>query len=48
MNKDCVRLTTYFGERDRLGSRFLADAFVEIYARPRLRPAFVMRGVEGF
>jgi hypothetical protein len=25
-----VKLTTYFGERDRLGHRFLVDAYVEI------------------
>jgi PII-like signaling protein len=48
MNEDCLKLTTYFGERDRLGSRFLADALVEIYARHRLQASLVMRGVEGF
>ena len=48
MNEDCLKLTTYFGERDRLGSRFLADAFVDIYARHRLQTSLVMRGVEGF
>jgi PII-like signaling protein len=48
MDEDCLKLTTYFGERDRLGSRFLADAFVEIYARHRLQTSLVMRGVEGF
>jgi PII-like signaling protein len=31
-----------------LGSRFLADAFVEVYARHRLQTSLVMRGVEGF
>jgi PII-like signaling protein len=48
VNEDCLKLTTYFGERDRLGSRFLADAFVDIYARHRLQTSLVMRGVEGF
>jgi PII-like signaling protein len=48
VNEDCLKLTAYFGERDGLGSRFLADAFVEIYARHRLRTSLVMRGVEGF
>jgi PII-like signaling protein len=48
VNEDGLKLTTYFGERDRLGSRFLADAFVEIYARHRLQISLVMRGVEGF
>ena len=39
MNEDCLKLTTYFGERDRAGDRFLADALLDIYARHRLQPA---------
>jgi PII-like signaling protein len=45
---DALKLTTYFGERDRAGERFLADALVDLYARHRLRTSLVMRGVEGF
>ena len=45
---DCLKLTTYFGERDRAGDIFLADAFTEIYARHGLRTSLVMRGVAGF
>lgn len=48
VNEDCVKLTTYFGERDRVGPGFLADAFIDIYARHRLQTSLVMRGVEGF
>ena len=48
MNEDCLKLTTYFGERDRVGRGFLADAFSEIYARHELEISLVMRGVEGF
>ena len=48
MNEDCLKLTTYFGERDRAGGRFLADAFVDVYARHELQTSLVMRGVEGF
>jgi PII-like signaling protein len=48
MNLDCLKLTTYFGERDRVGGRFLADAFIDIYARHELQTSLVMRGVEGF
>jgi PII-like signaling protein len=43
-----LKLTTYFGERDRGGGAFLADALVDLYARHRLRASVVMRGVEGF
>src|SRR4051812_37521064 len=45
---DCLKLTTYFGERDRAGGGFLADALVELYARHGLQASLVMRGVEGF
>jgi PII-like signaling protein len=45
---DCLKLTTYFGERDRVGGRFVADALSEIYARHALQTSLVMRGSEGF
>jgi PII-like signaling protein len=48
VNEDCLKLTTYFGERDRAGRGFLADAFTDIYARHELATSLVMRGVEGF
>ncbi len=45
---DCLKLTAYFGERDRAGGRFLADALTEVGARHGLRIGLVMRGAEGF
>ena len=48
MNEDCLKLTIYFGERDRAGERFLADALIDIHARYELRTSLVMRGAEGF
>jgi PII-like signaling protein len=48
VNEDCLKLTTYFGERDRVGDRFLADALTEIFARHELQTSLVMRGVQGF
>ena len=48
LNEDCLKLTTYFDERDRIGRRFLADVFVEIYARHELQTSLIMRGIEGF
>lgn len=48
MIEDCLKLTTYFGERDRANGGFLADAFSAIYARHELQTSLVMRGVEGF
>jgi PII-like signaling protein len=48
VSDETLKLTTYFGERDRAGGAFLADALVELYARHRLRASLVMRGVGGF
>jgi PII-like signaling protein len=48
VNEDCLKLTIYFGERDRCGGHFLADALTDIYARHELQTSLVMRGVEGF
>ena len=48
MNEDCLKLTAYFGERDRAHDRWLADALIDIYARHELATSLVMRGIEGF
>jgi PII-like signaling protein len=48
VNQDCLKLTIYFGERDRVGRSFLADAFTDIYARHELQTSLLLRGVEGF
>jgi PII-like signaling protein len=48
VNDDCLKLTTYFGERDRAHGGFLADAFVDVYARHELQSSLIMRGIEGF
>jgi PII-like signaling protein len=48
VNDDCLKLTIYYGERDRANGGFLADAFTDICARHELRTSLVIRGVEGF
>ena len=48
MNEDCLKLTTYCAERDRVGDRFVADALVDLYARHELASSVVLRGIEGF
>jgi PII-like signaling protein len=48
VNRDCLKLTVYFGERDRVGRRFLADALVDVYARHELEASLVMRATQGF
>lgn len=48
MNEDCLKLTAYFGERDRVGGRFLADALLDICERQEVATSVLLRGVEGF
>jgi PII-like signaling protein len=48
VNLDCLKLTSYFGERDRTGDCFLADALIDCYARHGFQTSLVMRGIEGF
>ncbi len=48
MNEDGLKLTTYFGERDRVGGRFLADALLDVHERHELLMSVLLRGTEGF
>jgi PII-like signaling protein len=48
VNEDCLKLTTYFGERERVDGQFAADAFTGVYARHGLAVSLLARGVEGF
>ena len=48
MNEDCLKLTTYFGERDRCDGRFLADALLDVYERHGFQTSVLLRGTEGF
>jgi PII-like signaling protein len=46
--EDAVKLTTYFGERDRADGGFLADALLNLYGREGFRTSVLLRGTEGF
>lgn len=48
MNGDCLKLTTYFGERDRTPDRFLADELLDIYGSHSVHTSVLLRGGEGF
>jgi PII-like signaling protein len=48
VNEDCLKLTTYFGERQRAGDRFLADALLDVYGRHEVQISVLLRGTEGF
>jgi PII-like signaling protein len=48
VNNDCLKLTTYFGERHRTDDRFVADALLDLYGRREIEVSVMLRGAEGF
>jgi PII-like signaling protein len=48
VSQEGLKLTAYFGERDRIAGGFAADAFTDVYARHDLAVSLLLRGVEGF
>jgi PII-like signaling protein len=48
VNEEGVKLTAYFGERHRVGGRFLADRVIDVYAEHGINTSLVMRAGEGF
>jgi PII-like signaling protein len=42
------KLTSYFGERQRSGGAFVADALLELYGRHEIAVSILLRGTEGF
>ncbi len=47
-SEECLKLTTYFGERDRTPGGLLADELLDLYDAQRLRASVLLRGAEGF
>ncbi len=49
MNEDCLKLTSYFGERQRTASNgFAADALLDLYGQRGVATSILLRGAEGF
>jgi PII-like signaling protein len=48
VNDDCLKLTTYFGERRRAAGRFLADTQLDLFGKHRIASSVLLRGAEGF
>ncbi len=48
MNLDCLKLTSYFGERQRTGNMLAADALLGLYGRHEVAASILLRGTEGF
>jgi PII-like signaling protein len=45
---DCVKLTSYFGERHRTGGILTADALLGLYGRHEIAVSILLRGTGGF
>lgn len=48
MIEDCLKLTSYFGERSRSGRAFLADSQLDLFGRREIPVSILLRGAEGF
>ena len=48
MITDGLKLTSYFGERQRAGGQFVADALAGLYGRHEIAASILLRGAEGF
>lgn len=48
MSGELIKLTTYFGERDRSDGELLADELFALYGREGVRLSAMLRGIEGF
>jgi PII-like signaling protein len=48
VNEDCLKLTTYLGERHRTQDRFVADALLDLYGERGVEVSVMLRGAEGF
>jgi PII-like signaling protein len=49
VNEDCLKLTSYFGERQRTADNgFAADALLDLYGRSGIATSILLRGAEGF
>jgi PII-like signaling protein len=54
MTADCLKLTSYFGERHRVSGAgrasgaFTADALLDLYGRSQIAASILLRGTEGF
>lgn len=48
MTDDLLKLTAYFGERQRHDGRFLSDELLDLYAHHSVATSVVLRGIAGF
>jgi PII-like signaling protein len=46
--EESLKLTTYFGERDRAEERLVADELLDLYGKHEIQSSILLRGMEGF
>jgi PII-like signaling protein len=48
VDADCIKLTSYFAERRRVGGTFTGDALIDLYGRHGVAASILLRGIQGF
>jgi PII-like signaling protein len=48
VNQDCLKLTVYFGERQRVDGRFYADKLLDLFGEYEVATSILLRGIGGF
>ena len=51
MNEPCLKLTSYFAERQRTAgdsSRFLADSMLDLFGKSNVATSVMLRGIASF
>lgn len=48
LDGELLKLSCWFGERERIGGRLLADVLLERFAAQRVQTSILLRGIEGF
>jgi PII-like signaling protein len=48
VSTDCLKLTSYFGERDRTAHHLLSDELLGLYDSHKIETSVLLRGVSGF
>jgi PII-like signaling protein len=48
VSEDCLKLTAYFGERQRSNDRFVAEELLDLYAEQKLATSVMLRGIASY
>jgi PII-like signaling protein len=48
VDEDCIKLTSYFGERHRADGKFVGEALLDLYGQHEIAASILLRGAEGF